>query len=156
MHVRAGRENQDFSSLIFPNNRYVRLGFYYSELTPFFELFDKHKINIILFEDFCRNPQSVLQSLFRQLGVDDQFIPNMTKKSREGGLPKNSTLNNLLVKKNPIRSSISALIKPFMPEQLRQKVCHKLIQENTVKAQLSPEIRLKLQDLIQRDLSLWL
>jgi uncharacterized protein YozE (UPF0346 family) len=167
MHVRNGDEKQDFASLIVPNNRYIKPGFYYDELTPYFELFDKKQIKITLFDDLCKDTNRFVQDLFEFVGVDNSFIPNTETKSREGGLPKNQSFNILLTKPNPLRNSIAATLKWFMPLQARQKIRSNLIRKNTYKANLSPEERkqlveiyrsdiLKLQDAIGRDLSTWL
>ena len=64
---------------------------------------------------------------------------------------------------NPIKS----LFKSFLPKTLRDRVKQDVLKKNTTKPQLSPELRqqlieeyrediLKLQDLLQRDLSKWL
>ncbi|MBE9124805.1 MULTISPECIES: hypothetical protein [unclassified Coleofasciculus] len=108
-----------------------------------------------------------MQDLFRFVEVDDSFVPNMSQRGREGGLPKNKTLNDLLIKPNPLRSSIASVMKLIVPLQFRQKIRNDMVKKNTYKAQLSPEARnklieiyrsdiLNLQELIDRDLSHWL
>lgn len=167
MHVRIGNEKQDMSSLISPQNRFIKPGFYYCELIPYFEVFEKSQIKIFLFDDLCKNPIEFMQDLFRYLEVDDSFLPNIQHKGREGGLPKNQTVNLVLTQKNPLRSSVAGMLKLFMPLELRQKIRSNLIQKNVAKAKLSPSERqqlieiyrsdlIKLQDLIGRDLSAWL
>ncbi len=167
MFVSAGHEKEDFSNFIEKDNRYVTKGFYYSELLPFFEVFEKEQIKVLLFDDLCKNPIGFMQDLFRYVGVDDQFIPDMSKKSRQGGLPKNKTMSSLLTKPNRLRTSVVSILKLFIPLQLRHNIKSSIIQKNTYKAKLSSESRkqlieiyrsdiLKLQDLIGRDLSAWL
>jgi hypothetical protein len=167
MFVRNGNEKQDFASCLSENSRYVKRGFYHSKLLPFFEVFDSSQIKILLFDDFRENPIAFIQDLFRYIGVDDRFIPNISIKSREGGLPKNKTWHSLLTKPNPIRTSIANLLKPLMPLGFRQKIRSDLVKKNTYRVQLSSEEKnkligiyhqdiLKLQSLIGRDLSAWL
>jgi len=167
MRVRAGHEKMDFESLISEDNCYIKRGFYYSELQPFLSVFDRDRIKIVLFDDLCQNAVGFMQDLFRYIEVDDRFVPDMSKRGREGGLPKNQTWNSLLRKPNPLRTSVAAVLKLFMPLEMRQKIRANLLNQNIYKAKLSPETRkrlidiyrsdiLQLQDLIERDLSAWL
>ena len=167
MHVQSGSENRDFDSLITANNRYVRLGFYYSHLLPFFETCPATNIKILLFEDFRKNPANFLQELFNFIQVDPTFIPDMEVKAREGGLPKNQAVNSLLNKPNPLRTTVATIMKLFIPLDLRQNIRSSLVKKNLAKTKLSPTTRQKLinlyrddicqlQDLLQRDLSPWL
>ena len=73
-------------------------------------------------------------------------------------------MQNLFTKKNPIKS----LVKPLLPKSLRENILENVTKSNLgAKPTLSPEMRqklisiyrediLKLQDLIQKDLSRWL
>lgn len=49
MHYRQANESESFSNLLFPDNRFIKPGFYYSELAPYFEVFERNKIKIFLF-----------------------------------------------------------------------------------------------------------
>lgn len=167
MHFRKGNEKEDFASIISPENRYIKPGFYYSELIPYFEVFPKEQIKILLFTDLVKNPTSFIKDLFEFIEVDSQFSPDTSKKSRAGGLPKNNTLNNLLTKPNPVRKSLASILGLFMPLSVRQKIRSSLVKQNIQPAKLSPEARqqlikiyrddiLQLQELLDRDLSSWL
>lgn len=169
MFVQAGHEKKDFAEATSDSNKknYVKRGFYYSELLPFFDSFDKDKIKICLYEDFSKEPDKFVRDFFGFIEVDENFIPDMTQRGRKGGLPKNKALNEFLKKPNPIRAAAASILKTFMPLESRQKIKSSMIQANSKKAKLSPEMRrnlialyrddiLKLQDLIERDLSAWL
>lgn len=167
MLAKADHEKQEFDSLISAENKYVKRGFYYRQLLPYFELFDRERIKILFFDDLCQKPGEFVRELFEYLGVDPQFVPDMQKRGREGGLPKNKTVHQLLTKKNPLRNSVAAVLKLFMPPDARQKMRENMVKQNIYKAKLSPESRnklieiyrsdiLQLQDLVKRDLSAWL
>ena len=167
MHYRKGNEKQNFHVLLSPDNRFIKPGFYHSELSPYFELFARQQIKIFLFEDLIDNPQKMMADLFNFIGVDSSFVPDVSQKSRTGGMPKNQQLNLLLTKHNPIRNTAASILKLFMPLELRQKIRSNLIKKNIEKTKLSPESKkilveiyrediLKLQNLIDRDLSTWL
>ena len=167
MHVRQGAETKEFDELIEPDIKYIKRGFYYSQLLPFFQCFKPEQIKILLYDDLCKNPHSFIRDLFQYIEVDPNFIPNMSKKVREGGLPKNKALHKMVTQKNIVRTFVASMLKLFMPLELRQKIRSNLVKDNTYKAKLSGDSRkklieiyrddiLQLQDLIQRDLSGWL
>ena len=167
MHFRKGNETEEFTELIDSENRFIKPGFYYAELLPYFQVFPKEQIKILLFKDLVKNPKSFIEDLFKFIEVDPYFVPDTTKKSRSGGLPKNKTLNHLLTKPNPLRKTMASLLGLFVPLSMRQKIRSNLVKQNIQPAKLSPEVRqkliaiyrddiLKLQELIDRDLSIWL
>ena len=167
MHYREGNENRDFASLIHANNRYVKMGFYYAKLLPFFEIFEPQQIKILFFSDLKDNPVNFIQELFQFIEVDAQFIPNMKARAREGGLPKNQVVNSFLNQPNLLRSTITRVVKLFVPVKLRQNFKSYLNQKNLSKTELHPSLRqelielyhddiCQLQNIIKKDLSHWL
>lgn len=167
MHVRNGNEKLDFSRVITNKDKYIKQGFYYRELMPFYQVFSESNIKILLFDDLCQDPNNFMRDLYKFIGIDPDFNTDTARKSREGGMPKNKAINTVLTKKNPIRNSIASVLKLFMPLETRQKIRSKLIKNNIYKAKLSPEDKkelieiyrsdvIQLQGLIKRDLSDWL
>lgn len=167
MFIRNGNEKKDFATIIQErNNQYIKRGFYYSQLLPFYQIFPAEKIKILLFDDLCSQPVDFIQNLFEFIGVAKNFVPDMNKKKREGGLPKNSTVNTLLTKNNPLRTTAASILRFFLPLEKRQNLRSKLVKQNTYKAKLSQTEReqliaiyqddiVKLEQLIERDLSSW-
>jgi hypothetical protein len=156
-----------------PGWHYKQRGFYYKQLKRYFDRFDKDQIRVYLYESFCSNQLEVIQDIFRFLGVDDTFKPDLSKrKNVSGGLiygPKNIALDHFL--NNPF--FIKRIIKEIFPLNLLRRV--KVILENInigseyefvvppmqedVRKRLQKEYKediLKLQDLIGQDLSRWL
>lgn len=143
---------------------YAQGGFYYSQLKRYFDKFDQRQIKVYLYEDdFGTYPLGVIKDIFCFLEVDDRFIPDMSVRYNVSGIAKNKALHTLLTKKNPIKR----VIRPFFPEGLRRRIRNKFMNRNLVKPALAPALRkqlinvyrediLKLQELIQRDLSQWL
>ena len=174
-HAREGFENcLDFiAALREEDNRilnkwwwgyfYVDGGFYYTQLQRYFEKFDSSKIKVYLYEDLRSNRYDLIKDIFQFLEVDDNFIPDTSTKYNVTGIPKNKFLHELLSKQNFLKTSVKAI----MPQGLRRKLAMNLKNANLVKPEFSLEIRkqlieiyrediLKLQNLIQRDLSSWL
>lgn len=143
---------------------YRQRGLYSVQLKRYFDLFDKSQIKVYLYEDFQTDATKMLKDIFRFLEVDEAFIPNLSEKVRQSRrVPKNKVLHALLTQPNLVKS----ILKPLFPTGMRQQVATSLKNKNLVKPKLTPEVRrqlvenyrediLKLQDLIQRDLSKWL
>jgi len=142
-----------------PGWQYKQVGFYYEQVKRYFGLFDRSKIKIYLHEDLTADSGRVAKDIFGFLSVDDTFVPDLTRRNISA-IPKSRTLQNLMIKDNPLKT----MVKPFMPAALRMRLRS---QNLSKKPMLSPAIRhqlvkdyrediLRLQDLIDRDLSSWL
>ena len=145
--------------------RHLRHGFYYQHLKRYLDHFPREQMHIILFDDLNRDPAGVTKATFRFLGIDDGFTPDTSIKLNKTGSPKNRLLHHLLHSRNPIRQTI----KTLLPDRISSPLYHRIRNANLrpTPSQLTPEIRahlidifrediLKLQDLIERDLSEWL
>jgi hypothetical protein len=149
---------------------YKKMGFYHEQLERYYDAFDASQIRIYLFEDFESEPLAVMQDIFRYLGVDDAFVPDMTIRHNITGVPKNKMLHRLhhFLKKP---HSLKAALKPMFPQVMRRSLKTRLVAQlqtkNLHKPSLAPEVRqglidayrpdiAKLQTLLQRDLSHWL
>lgn len=137
---------------------YKQLGFYYQQLIYYYKYFPADQIYICLNEDLKQNAVKALQNIFRYLEIDDTFIPDTSVRAGASGIPKNQFFYRF-VKQNPLKP----LMKPFLPKGLGQKfekyMLNKPLLEPAVRQELLAIYRedtLKLQDLIQRDLSDWL
>ena len=140
-----------------------RRGFYFEQLERYYTIFGPSNVHVCLYEDLRSEPQKLLKSIFDFLEVDNSFLANTNKKHNPTKVPKNQTLNSLLNKPNPLKDTI----KQFLPKGVRQKITQPLKDKNLGKPELPKRVRkelisgyhddiLKLQDLIGRDLSLWL
>jgi hypothetical protein len=176
--VREGREPiTDFARALdeeearvrdhwWPDFHYLRVGLYYAQLKRYFDLFPRSQIKIHLYEDLRSDPFGVLRDVFRFLEVDDTFTPDTTIKYNVSGIPKNKALHVFLQRLRSARP----FVERFLSEGQRQRilrVASNIHNRNLAKPRLSPEVRrrmiegyredtLKLQHLIQRDLSAWL
>jgi hypothetical protein len=143
--------------------RYLDVGFYYIHLKRYFDIFDPSQIEVYLYEDFKTDPVGVLRDIFRFLGVDENFTPDLSIKYNVGGIPKNKGWHVFFL--------IRPVLRPFIPASLRQYIVDHLANlrgRGLVKPPpLDPDVRaeliqiyrediLKLQGLIHRDLSGWL
>ncbi len=150
-----------------PDFHYVQIGLYHAQLKRYFDLFERDRIKVYLYEEFGSDPSKVLRDIFRFLDVDDMIVPETIIRYNASGTPKNRVLHTLLQKSRRVRPLVERLLTE---EQTRRvlRVGSSLHNRNLAKPRLSPELRArvtdayfrddisKLQDLLQRDLSAWL
>ena len=106
-----------------------------------------------------KNPHVLLKDLLEFLGVDSSFPIDVSVKSNVSGIPKNKLLSALAFRKNPIKSILRPLIPKKLRNDLKKQVVAKQPLSRELRQNLLQEYRediLKLQDLIERDLSGWL
>jgi len=142
---------------------YVKLGLYCRQLLKYYETFNKNQIRIYLYDDLRSDPLSLVKSIFQFLEVDDSFIPDISKEHNVTLIPKNKMMHLLLTK----LTAISTNIEPMIPINV-SGLFNKMINLNLTKPpkldiqtrkdliEVYREDILKLQDLLQRDLTSWL
>lgn len=150
----------------YPDFHYLRMGLYHEQLERYFAVFPRQRIKIYLQEDLRSDPIGTLRDVFRFLDVDDTFVPDTTVEYNVSGVPKSKALHLFLQEARKARPYVERLL----PEKQRKRVLRVasgMHNRNLTKPRLSSEVRgrliggyredtLKLQDLIQRDLSAWL
>lgn len=153
------RVAQDWS----PNYHYKHRGFYYTQLKRYYDRFSSDRIRVYLFEELQKDPIALAQHIFNYLEVDPSFVPQTDQKYNISQIPGNAQLDRLIDRPNFVKK----LLKPFIPQAWRDRLKKSLKQKNAIKPKLDPELRhqltqeyrediLKLQDTIQKDLSVWL
>ena len=143
-----------------PNWHYQKTGLYYAQVKRYFDTFDRRQIKIYLYDEFKSTPIRVVQDIFRFLEVDE-FVPNVSFKYNVSKVAKNKQLHTFVTRP-------PSVLKPFMSSFLGRRAVG-LVKKYNVKDKpsLNPETRrkmvqeyrediLKLQDLINCDLSGWL
>jgi hypothetical protein len=177
--VRNGRERiTDFALALeaeearirdrwWPEFHYVRVGLYHAQLRRYFDLFERDQVKVYLYEDLKHDPLGMLQDIFRFLGTDDTFVPDVTIKYNATGFPRNNTLHRALQELRRIRPAAERLL-PKKHYQSLLRIGGALHNQNLAAKRLSPGVRkrvidtyfrediLELESLIQRDLSAWL
>ena len=167
MHVNNGSETRDFSEVIDPGIKYVSNGFYYSQLKLYYKTFSKSQIQISLYDDYCKDIGTFLKEIFTFIDVEPDFTPDTSKRRRIGGVPRQRWVRKLLAEENLVRATAATILKTVMPLETRQQIRQYLLQRNIVRTSLDRENYLKLaeiyrddilklQDILDRDLSQWL
>jgi len=148
-------------------HRYVYQGMYYRLLKRYYDLFDSSHICVLISDHFRSDPYGVLQKVYQFLNIDPTYIPDLSKRFNEGGLPRNRVWGGVYRDILPIFTNWRAKLPSPIREQVGV-VTKKIKKQGLIKPpNLSPELRakltgffrtdiLQLQDLIQQDLSIWL
>ena len=144
---------------------YKQKGFYFSQIRRYFDNFDREQIKFYLFEDFTTDPADMIRDIFAFLEVDEAFTADMSEKFNVAGIPQSRLLDKALHSPN----SITPLIGKIIPSRkFRHSIKEALKSYNikpkpklsrTIRTRYVEEYRediLKLQDLLEKDLSTWL
>jgi hypothetical protein len=143
---------------------YRNMGFYYPQLKRYYETFKQDQIRVYLYEDLQGDPVGVIRDIFGYLGVDDTFTPDISHRYHVSGVPKMGILHKYITRPN--RAKVVA--KSLLPQGPTRRAWESVQRMNLKKPPpLREEVRrdliegyrqdiLKLQSLIQRDLSGWL
>ncbi len=148
-----------------PDWHYTRLGFYYEQLKRYFDLFDHDQITVFTYDEFVADPSVVVRAIFRFLGVDETFVPDMSQKHNVSGTTRSRLVHSLVWTPNAAKD----LARRLLPKSAQRRLYAAIMQRNIVptRQELTEETRrslvqlyrediLKLEALLGRDLSMWL
>jgi hypothetical protein len=144
---------------------YRQKGFYYTQVKRHFNTFGQDRFKVYLYDDLKGKPLDMLRDIFRFLDVDETFVADLSIEHNTAGLPRNKSIYAVakrLASRNPALKV--ALLERFLPAGPRRYVKNRVFVKPPplpaeVRRQLIDSYRediLKLQELIQRDLSPWL
>ncbi|MBS0018680.1 MAG: sulfotransferase [Arthrospira sp. SH-MAG29] len=148
----------------------IKKGFYVEPLMAFFEKFGRENIKVYWYDDLQESPVAFMQDIYEFIGVDKTFIPDTSRRAQQAAVPKNQTVNSVLRTQNPVRKTVASILRLFLPEATRQKIRDRLLsanyqgksalplteEERQLLQNLYREDILKLQELLDKDLSHWL
>jgi hypothetical protein len=162
MRTRRGEKVAAAHKELTPEASHVREGFYYERMKRYFDVFPREQIRTYLFEDFKRDPTAVVRDLCGFVGVNPEFSPDTGVRHNPANVPRSKLLNRAFYHPRVIRGA-----KAVLPERV-QTMAKGLRQRNLRPAPTFPaELRatlldlyrddiLKLESLLDRDLSSWL
>ena len=158
----AERADQDF----YYGYQYQQAGFYADAVRAFQENFSK--VKIILFEDLQSSTEQVLLDIYDFLDLENRTVPDLSVVYNPGGIPKSRKLYSFFRHKNAFRDFIRPLTNLFFSERAKHRIVERVNKLNLAgKPEMTEEAAtklrnvyrediLKLQDLINRDLSGWM
>ncbi len=142
---------------------YKSMGFYGVQLSRYLHVFDREQIRVYIYDDFMARPLEVMQDIYRFIGVDPAFVPDMSDKYNVSTFARSRHLQDMMTGKSRVRSALRSL----MPASARSRVRDFILQHNTKRLRLAPDARRQLTNdysddiellgrLLGRDLSHWL
>lgn len=170
--LRDGCENLSFAEALDDEARrtqenwrpgwlYQQVGLYYKQLYRYTSIFEAQQFKVYFYEELDRQPIKTLQNIFNFLEVSPDFVPNLARKN-VSAVPKSLLLNQLLSNQSPLSD-----LKPYFPKKMQLFSQYIKRKNRSYKPNLSNEIRkqlvdsyrediLKLQNLVDKDLSDWM
>lgn len=145
---------------------YIGFGMYFHQVKAFWDNFSH--VKIFFFEDLNRNCSKLIRSIFEFLDVEPSFQPKLSLRYNVSGVPKNHFIYKFLIQPNPLRNAISrTFIRRIISERSRYKIIEYLNAKDLKRPEMNRHTReylanlyrddlLKLQKLLNRDLSHWL
>ncbi|MFO7662689.1 MAG: sulfotransferase [Chloroflexota bacterium] len=179
LHTRRdGREPEsDFSTALLAESdrinagwahlwHYTRMGFYSVQIERYLNYFPQTSIAIYTYDEFKRNPDTLLREIFSFLEVEPNVVINTTDRYNVSGPTRVLWLQKWITQPHRTKD----FLKPFIPSQIRERVRVNLMTANIKSDKPEPmssfnrkqlqalfrEDILRLQDLIEKDLSKWL
>jgi Sulfotransferase family len=154
------RESQRVRDNYAPLWFYKGLGLYHAQLKPYFDVFSRDQLHVYLYDDFNAAPGRFIREMFQLLGVDDTFVPNMSRKWNISGVPRNAAVHRLLSGRNIVTGVLDRVPGgQWLRSRLRYRNLDKPPLAAEARTELIEAFRddvVKLQDLLGRDLSAWL
>lgn len=144
---------------------YIDASKYFQQVKAYQENFNETLV--ILTEDLYKNPTETFREVFSFLGVDPSFQVDQTIKHNKSGIPKSRTIHNFFKKDNKLRLALQPLTRLFIPPNLRKVLSYRIQSHNLEKIDMDPNTSeelvelfrddiIKLQNIVDKDLSSWL
>ncbi|MFB3737376.1 MAG: sulfotransferase [Candidatus Velamenicoccus archaeovorus] len=145
-----------------PDSHWMQIGRYHDALARYVERFPRERIHVFLFDDLRRDARGFVQDVYRSLGVDPTFVPDLETPHNVGGMPKNRLVERLLMSKR-----LKTMVQPLVPRRAadlaRRIRTRNLRRAPTLPSALRAELTARFRDdiertaqLIGRDLGHWL
>jgi hypothetical protein len=95
-----------------PASRWMQIGRYHDQLQRYFEVFPASQLHIFLFDDLRAEGLLTVQNIYRFLGVDPWFRPDLDAPHNVSGLPQSRVVEGLLTSR-----TIRAAVEPWIPRR---------------------------------------
>ena len=145
---------------------YRDVGFYERQVRSYLSAFGENNVKVCLQDDLDENPAQVLLDIFRFLGVDENFTPNFGRRLNVSSIPKSESFESFLTDyEHPVKKILRPVLLSTIGKENTESLVNYFKQRN--KLRIKPKTRkrlietyrediLKLEKLINRDLSGWL
>ena len=123
--------------------RYVGAGLYHDQMERYYARFPREQIKVFLYEDL-KDQAAFFSETFKFLGVDADFRPDTSARSRKASLPKSYALQRLVKEPSVAKAALTRLV----PVGARSRAKEWAASWNSkTPGRLAPEVR---RDLFER------
>ena len=146
--------------------RYTDMGFYSQQLGRYEKTFPENQLCVLLYDDLRSDPEGTCRQIFSFLGVDEDFVPDMSGEYNRSGVPKNRFMHRLLNPSAPMKRRLWNVTPRFARERLLEaqtKIVNRNLQRQTMPEHERDRLRGvfreevgRLEARLDRDLSHWL
>ena len=144
-----------------PESHWVRIGKYHDMLARYYALFPREQIHVFLFDDVKTDMASVVGDIYRFLGVDASYRPDLETPHNVGGVPDNPTLERFLTNRG-LRTIVDPLVPRRLADWARRLRTSNLRRPDDIPDELRARLKPLFRDdiaatekLIGRDLRAW-
>lgn len=126
------------------------LGLYARALEPWLRIFGNSRLRVYLFDDLVADPAGLVRDLYQFIGVDADFVPDLSKRHNVTGEIANPLLRYLRIGLRPLCSHLL----PLVPMALRGRifVISRLRVRKAKSEPLDPALRARLIDAYRDDI----
>lgn len=93
-----------------PGSHWMKIGRYHEMLSRYFDVIPREQVYLYLFRDLKTDSQDVIQNVYRFLGVDETYVPDLDTPHNVGGMPAVAGVERVLTSKR-----LRALAEPMIP-----------------------------------------
>jgi hypothetical protein len=142
------------------------MGFYSQQLDRYEKTFPENQLCVLLYDDLRSDPEGTCRQIFSFLGVDEDFVPDMSGEYNRSGVPKNRFMHRLLNPSAPMKRRLWNVTPRLARERLldaQTKIVNRNLQRQTMPEPERDRLRGvfreevgRLEARLDRDLSHWL
>jgi hypothetical protein len=121
--------------------QYVELGLYADQVERYLKVFDPANVLVVIFEDFVRDTEAVMQQIASFLDIDpNQYPEDCFQRVHNPFEASRNKFARMILRSRPIRVTS----KRMVPQKLRTAVRDRLLFKETQKPRLDDDIRQRL------------
>ncbi len=92
------------------DSRWMEVSRYHGQIERYYAAFPRSQVHVSLFDDLRSGPLTLVQDVYRFVGVDPGFAPDFDTPHAIGGLPASRLLEKLLTNR-----AVQMTVKPLLP-----------------------------------------
>lgn len=133
--------NYDYTGI--PTSRYAE------PLQRYFDRFGKDRLRVYLHRNYKRDPSGTVRSIFKHIGVDPTYVPDVERRHNKTHLPRSDQMNRFIWGKSTLKEAAKAVLPDIIRRKLSQLLHHA---NRSPVPPLSSEARALIIDVLRDDI----